>query len=494
MINKKTIMRMIILSMLLYALAGCGKKEDEFDDYALFLDEEKPVEGDAAAKDETDSQAYEKNERVIENNKSAKFAEPVLKADDLFADADLDQYTPFQNEQNSYCLINDGYATPVYDREDGLFFPFSAVNSFQSNYKLKKDKIAEVEPLDISYSVYHKKEEGIEPADGVCVSSPPEEYGGYPEMVIAAFSSGSMNGYYLTDYTLYSDGTDLSDVTRTKLEKDQIKTLIKERGALSTEIPSAIDKAVNISGYMTLNVAELQSRNLTDEAVIVGWDDDFPAQFFNPQASDKGAWLLQFSNSSEWGNKGYFWLSYDTPMPYISSFEVSDAYSDVITYNNFPVYELKTGDLTSVASVYKHPGSLGAIGFYTDDMNVSVNIEILEGKFGEMIASKQKNLENIGYHIIELDTPVDVTDFTVVVRSTGTIMVEGESSPFYLPKTSAVSGVSSGGMVEYVVTSVKDRSFAEVDGKWVDMTDESIKQYVDAKRIANDPQITVMYK
>jgi hypothetical protein len=57
-----------------------------------------------------------------------------------------------------------------------------------------------------------------------------------------------------------------------------------------------------------------------------------------------------------------------------------------------------------------------------------------------------------------------------------------------------VSGVSSGGMVEYVVTSVKDRSFAEVDGKWVDMTDESIKQYVDAKRIANDPQITVMYK
>jgi len=324
----RKLLKLFLIILLVISLAivvtGCGKKEDEFDDYALFLDEEKPVEGDAAAKDETDSQAYEKNERVIENNKSAKFAEPVLKADDLFADADLDQYTPFQNEQNSYCLINDGYATPVYDREDGLFFPFSAVNSFQSNYKLKKDKIAEVEPLDISYSVYHKKEEGIEPADGVCVSSPPEEYGGYPEMVIAAFSSGSMNGYYLTDYTLYSDGTDLSDVTRTKLEKDQIKTLIKERGALSTEIPSAIDKAVNISGYMTLNVAELQSRNLTDEAVIVGWDDDFPAQFFNPQASDKGAWLLQFSNSSEWGNKGYFWLSYDTPMPYIASLTSND--------------------------------------------------------------------------------------------------------------------------------------------------------------------------
>ena len=65
MLNKKTIVRMIILSMLLSALAGCGKKEDEFDDYALFLDEEKTVEGEASAKEETDSQAYENNEQLI---------------------------------------------------------------------------------------------------------------------------------------------------------------------------------------------------------------------------------------------------------------------------------------------------------------------------------------------------------------------------------------------------------------------------------------------
>jgi hypothetical protein len=49
-------------------------------------------------------------------------------------------------------------------------------------------------------------------------------------------------------------------------------------------------------------------------------------------------------------------------------------------------------------------------------------------------------------------------------------------------------------MVDYVINSVKGRSFVEVDGEWVDMTEESVKQYVDGKRIPNDPCITVMYK
>ena len=82
----------------------------------------------------------------------------------------------------------------------------------------------------------------------------------------------------------------------------------------------------------------------------------------------------------------------------------------------------------------------------------------------------------------------------MVVRSTGVILTEGESSPFYLLKVSSVKGVPSGGMVDYVINSVKGRSFVEVDGEWVDMTEESVKQYVDGKRIPNDPCITVMYK
>ena len=495
MIKRKTITLLIIFTMLSSAFVGCGKKEEEFDDYALFLDEEKPVEGETGTDEVSDSQVFSENEQTTSNNNmTTKFAEPVTNVSELFNDADLDQFTPFKSEESSYCLINGGYATPVYDRAEGCFFPYSEVTSIQSNYKLKKDKLAEIEPLDISYSQYHKTEKEEEQVDGINVTSPPEEYGGYAEMIVGAFSQGAMNGYYLTDYTLYSDGTDFSDVKHTKLEREEIKSLIKERGALVAEIVSAIDKSVEKSGYTTLNVTDLQSRNLTDEAVIVGWDDDFPAQFFEPQAAEKGAWLMQSSNSSDWGNKGFFWLSYETPLPYITSYEVSDAYSDVITYNTLPVFELSTGDQTSVASVYKHPGKLAAIGIYTDDPNVSFTVEILDGQFGDVIATKQKTFDSIGYHVIELDSPVDVNEFTVVLRSTGTIMVEGESSPFYLLKVSSVKGVPSGGMVEYVINSVKGRSFVEIDGEWVDMTEESTKQYVDAKRIANDPTITVMYK
>ncbi len=495
MIKRKTITVLIILTMISFTFSGCGKKEDEFDDYALFQDEVETVVSGDPAKEETDSQVFSENEQTTSNNnKTTQSAEPVTNVSELFTDADLDQFTPFQDEEKSYCLINDGHATPVYDRGEGCYFPYSEVTSLQSNFKLKKDKIAQVEPLDIVYSQYHKTEKEEEAIDGINVTSPPEEYGGYAEMIVGAFSQGAMNGYYLTDYTLYSDGTDFSDVKHTKLERDEIKRLIKERGALVAETVSTIDKSVEKSGYTTLNVADLQSRNLTDEAVIVGWDDEFPAQFFEPQASEKGAWLMQSSNSGEWGNRGYFWVSYEMPLPYIISYEVSDAFSDVITYNTLPVFELKTSDETSVASVYKHPGKLAAIGVVSDDPNVSFTVEILDGQFGDIIASKQKTFDSIGYHIIELDTPVDVNEFTVVVRSTGVILTEGESSPFYLLKVSSVKGVPSGGMVDYVINSVKGRSFVEVDGEWVDMTEESVKQYVDGKRIPNDPCITVMYK
>ena len=49
MIKRKIITVLIILTMISFAFSGCGKKEDEFDDYALFQDEvETVVSGDPA--------------------------------------------------------------------------------------------------------------------------------------------------------------------------------------------------------------------------------------------------------------------------------------------------------------------------------------------------------------------------------------------------------------------------------------------------------------
>ena len=495
MTGKKIITTLLISVLIFVTISGCGSKEDQFDDYALFKDEVKTVATENGEQSQaSDSHTYEANEQNIITNKTASFTEAPKSTDELFRDADTNSFTPFQDENKSYCLINEGYGTPVYDRGEGSYFPYGAVTSFQSNYKMKKGEIPQVEPMDIVYSQLHKIEKDGEKQDGINVSSDPEEYGGYNENVFGAFSQGCLNGFCLRELTVYANEEAFSENPTEGPTIQDLKDLVKQRGGIQVEVPSAVDKATVNNGYMTLYDDDVQSRDLVDEAVIVGWDDDFPAQFFTIQPQNKGAWLMQSSNSSEWGNGGFFWVSYELPLAYVLTYEITDAYSDVMTYCTMPAFDFKTGDETAVASVYNHPGRLSAVGIGTDEPGVTVTVEVHDGKFGEEIVSKQKTIEMPGYHLVELDTPVDVTEFTVVVRSTSQVYVEGSSTPFYMLKVSAVKGVPSGGMVEYVITPVSERSFAEIDGNWVDMTDESTKQYTRRKVVANDPCITLMFE
>ena len=55
----------------------------------------------------------------------------------------------------------------------------------------------------------------------------------------------------------------------------------------------------------------LKSDALPNHAVfITGWDDNYSADLFVNTPSEKGAWLVRNSRGPEWGDNGYFWLSY----------------------------------------------------------------------------------------------------------------------------------------------------------------------------------------
>lgn len=488
----KTLISLMTLAIV-FLISACGQKQEEFNDYSLFEDENTNSQEDSV-KEEIHDQVFAPNERVIPEGKIAKSVPPANNAADLFTDADLNVFEPFLNSSKSYCLINEGYATPVFDRQEGSFFPYSLISSIQSGYMMKKGIIPEIEPFDIICSLYHQAAAGDESSEGFNVSGEVNKYGGYQQMLAGAFSLGAMNGYYLTDSTMYFDITRYGETYTSELSIDQIKELIKQKGALAAGVPSAYSFASDKNGYMTLNVTDRQKSYPTDEAVIVGWDDDFPAQFFDKQAKSDGAWLMQSSYSGGWGNKGFYWMSYETPIGYLLSNEVSEDLSDVITYSTLAFDEIRTEGETAVASIYRYPGNAAAIGLYTDSRDTTYTVEISNGQFGDVIASKQVTFKDIGYHTVWLDDPVSVSEFTVVVRSTGGIMVEGSSTDIFLSKAGADNGLPITENAEYMITTTQGRSFVKIDGQWVDMTDDSTKQYVRSNICPNDPFITVMYK
>gem|GEM_PF-1595189 len=70
---------------------------------------------------------------------------------------------------------------------------------------------------------------------------------------------------------------------------------------------------------------------------VIGWDDNFSKTNFVNQPSSNGAWLCKNSWGPQWGNNGYFWLSYDTAFNIEHS--VTFKYTDKNAYDNIYQYD-----------------------------------------------------------------------------------------------------------------------------------------------------------
>jgi hypothetical protein len=272
-----------------------------------------------------------------------------------------------------------------------------------------------------------------------------------------------------------------------------------------------------INGYYTQNYQD-NADNYNHVSVIVGWDDNFPADGFQTPASQNGAWLVQNSFGEFWGNMGYYWVSYDMPIPGLFTISVTKDYTAGISYGKFPRMILPSSDLLTIteqngganmavldsintcntvtnATVYDKSGTIGAIGIWTDAPGQEYEIQILDGEFGKVLASLSGSFEFAGYHTVKLDSPLKVKKFTVVVRTPGTGIFEGESGEI------EVRSITSRFAAHFEAKTKPGRSFIEIGGEWVDVTDENVisrlgydtmPAFADCKTLG-DPCITVLY-
>ena len=161
---------------------------------------------------------------------------------------------------------------------------------------------------------------------------------------------------------------------------------------------------------------------------VVGWDDDYPASNFKNRPSSNGAWLIRNFWGTNWGDSGYFWMSYEQTIGDCAVYIV--AANSGLKHKGYDVLT-QAGSINYhwSANVFKAEGreTIKEVAFTTTDNNVPYEIYINHlGKTLPVNPGTPKNkaasgiMPYAGYHSITLSSPVELEDgeyFAVILKA-----------------------------------------------------------------------------
>lgn len=268
--------------------------------------------------------------------------------------------------------------------------------------------------------------------------------GGEYTMAIAYMASWQGPVYESDDP--YGDGKTNPDLkARKHLEEAQIlapkdyvaiKEAIYKYGAVETSIYTQMKTANSWSGYYNRERATYyynQEATCNHDIIIVGWDDDFPKEYFTITPENDGAFICKNSWGTEFGEDGYFYVSYGdanigtTNVVYTKLGDANNFdniyQSDLLGWRGQLGYEK---DQAYFANVYRagEDEELAAVSFYATDVDTTYQVYVVpefedEDSLNDRKLVAEGSFEQAGYYTVRLDEAVKLKDnqkFAVVVH------------------------------------------------------------------------------
>lgn len=445
---KRTVSILLALSVVM-SLSACGNRSQN---------NESPA-GTAAAKTEATSAEIE---APAGEENSAEEVKAVPAPED---------YVP--DPEGYYNLLDEGYEFSTDRQKGGTCWIYSAVACMESNYAMKFGKPLEMSHTHVLDVCYLKKTDDENPAEGYYMAEgfDRNNLGGWPWIVVESMANGC-DGIVLDDVHI--------DHSR---DRDEIKADIKKYGAASIgTCDTAKAKKAMFGPYRTMNLPDPDE--FDHQITIIGWDDNFPKEYFEIQPEENGAWITYDSLVPT----EKYYLSYETPIDYglgLYYFSVTDKYSEVESYNatHQRGISIKTGEPVKVANVYHKKGILGAVGTFNDMGEQDITIEIYDSDFKNVLYTQQAKLNDSEYQLIELDEPLEVEDYAVAITYSLSAPVEGGK-------------FQANGELKHVLRIEPGQSYFYIADKdeWKDMADEDINDYTNTTYKCRNACIKAVYK